>query len=480
MNQGFNKKLENVLDSFKVGFHVPGHNRGKIFEKLGYESTFSTQMDTTEIPGTDNLFQPESFIKESQERASKWFKSIRTHFLVNGSTCGNYAMLHSACKPGDSVIIGRDSHRSVYNGLLLGDLNPIYMYPEVQTKDQLPLGYEPEELDRLLHKHPNVKAVHITRPNYYGVCSDIDGIVKVCRKYDVLLLVDEAHGAHLHLSTSLPISAVEAGADMVVQSIHKTLPSLTQTSLLHVCSNRVDLKRLDLMLQIHQSTSPSYLLMSAIDQAVDIIEKHGYNLMKELISHIENFKNELRAIPQVSILDNVVSGYQRDQSKLVFGFVNHGISGMELECILREQYGIQLEMSNAFYGVGVSTISHEKEDFDQLLEAIKNIASSPKGTFKSTPSHMFPKTYDIGRSIRQSIYSPCETVLLDEANGRLSCEFVIPYPPGVPVLIPGERITAEKIDYLKTLYSEGYTLIGLSDKAGNSIDVIDQKEDLHG
>lgn len=470
----FYNSLKKTLSGYNIGFHVPGHNRGSIFEKLGLEIENFEKYDTTEIPGTDNLHNPLEFINECQKRASKFYNTYSSYYLVNGTTCGNYSMMMTACEPGDKIIIGRDSHRSVYNGLLLGDLKPIYLYPELNHKDHLPLGYKAEDLEKLINENPDVKAVLITRPNYYGVCSDIEAISKICKKLDVMLLVDEAHGAHFILNSKLPSSAILKGADMVVQSTHKTLPALTQSSMLHVCSDRVNEKRLKLMLQIHQSSSASYVLMNSLDKAVYIMESLGEKLMKDCLKHIEDFSKNILQIPGVKIVGNSVKGFERDITKLLISMDDLGISGIKLEELLRDEYGIQLEMSNEYYGVGVATLSNLDDDYSKLHEAIKDISiNNIISPLKTKELSKYPKVESSSFSIRDAVYKSKVTIDLEESVGKICGEFIIPYPPGIPVIVPGEKISKEIVDYLCDLRNKGYNIIGMADSKCTKIDVID-------
>lgn len=473
MNPFYNS-LNKTLSGYDVGFHVPGHNCGRLFDKLGMKIESFEKYDTTEIPGTDNLHNPLEFIDKCQKRVRDFYNCISSYYLINGTTCGNYSMMMTACEPGDKIIIGRDSHRSVYNGLLLGDLRPIYLYPEVNSKDQLPLGYKPENLEKLINENPDVKAVLITRPNYYGVCSDIDAISKICKKKDVMLLVDEAHGAHFILNSKLPSSAIVKGADMVVQSTHKTLPALTQSSMLHVCSDRVDEKRLKLMLQIHQSSSASYILMNSLDKAVYIMELYGEKLMEECLENIEEFSKNILEIPGVKIIGDHVSGFKRDLTKLLISMDGLGISGIKFEKLLRDEYGIQLEMSNEYYGVGVATLSNLDDDYTKLYKAIKDISAKYTGVaLKNKDLPRYPKVESSSFSIRDAVYKPKVTIALEESVGKVCGEFIIPYPPGIPVIVPGEKISKELVDYLCDLRHKGYNIIGMADSKCTEIDVID-------
>lgn len=463
-----------------VSFHVPGHKNGKIYERYNYKN-FTGQLlslDVTEIPGMDNLHGPEDMIKEAQERAAKFYKADHTFFLVDGTSCGIIAMLMAVANPGDKVIVPRDCHKSVIHGLILGNLIPVYIQPEVCPDTGIPMGILPETVERAFKEHPEAKALVITYPNYYGICSDIQEIAKIVHKYDKILLVDEAHGAHLNLSEVLPVPAIEAGADIAVQSTHKTLPAFTQASMLHVKSRKVNVDRLKMMLAMQQSTSPSYLLIASLDMARTIAEGEGKFLMDQLLGHIEHFKKQIAAIGKIKILDQRLVGRLGvkavDATKLVIDMTELGISGTLLEELLRTKYHIQVEMANMSAIVAVSTIGNDRRDFERFIHALMGIKDGkgishrhievPLYSYRIPPMRLTP---------RQSLYMEKAAVDFANSSGKISGEYLIPYPPGIPLLCPGEEITEEVIQYVQLLKRNGIQMIGIEDKELQKIKIIE-------
>lgn len=461
-----------------VSFHVPGHKNGRIYEKYYPEFIKDIgKIDITEIPGSDNLYSPEGMIKEAQERAAKLYNSKKTFFLVNGTTGGVYSMMMAATKPGDKIIIPRDCHKSVYNGVILGDLIPIYINPEVSSNKYMSMGIRTETIKKALKDNPDARAVVITYPNYYGMCSDIEEIAKIAHKNNKLLLVDGAHGAHLGLSDKLPISALEAGADIVVQSTHKTLPSLTQSSMLHVNSNRVDIERLKFMLSLTQSSSPSYVLMASLDIGMTIMEDEGKFLMNKLLNNIELLKKECEGLKGLEILSgDIIEQYgikDIDITKITISMLDIGINGTTLEELLRTKYNIQVEMANIHNVLLVSSIGNDRGDFQRLSKALKSIYNDktiahrknelPEYSFRIPQLKILP---------REAINRERQYIPFVESKGRISGEFIIPYPPGIPIISPGEVITEEIIEYVELLKDMKLNVIGTKDRRIDEIGVI--------
>ncbi len=461
-----------------VSFHVPGHKNGKVYEK--YYSDFVKdigKIDITEIPGSDNFYAPQGIIKHAQERASRIYGSEKTFFLVNGTTCGIYSMIMAATKPGDKIIIPRDCHKSVYNGLILGDLTPIYIKPEVSTSKYMSMGITPESIEKALKDNPEAKAVVITYPNYYGMCSDIKEIARIVHNNNKVLLVDEAHGAHLGLSDKLPISALEAGADIVVQSTHKTLPSFTQSSMLHVNSHRVDIERLKFMLALTQSSSPSYILMTSLDIAMTIVEDEGKFLMDKLLNNIDGFRKECEKLKGLEILShNIIGQYgirDIDSTKLTISMLDIGINGTTLDELLRTKYNIQIEMANIHNVLLVSSIGNDKGDFQRLSKALNSIYHDRRIAHRKNelPEYSF-MVPELKLLPKEAINREREYIPFVESKGRISGEFIIPYPPGIPLIAPGEIITEEIIEYVELLKSMELNIIGTNDVGINQIGVI--------
>jgi arginine/lysine/ornithine decarboxylase len=464
----------------RVSFHVPGHKNGRVFKKYKdkhfMKDIFS--LDITEIPGMDNLHAPVGMIKEAQEKAAAFFNADHTFFLINGTSTGIISALMAVANPKDEVIIPRDCHRSVIHGLILGDLIPVYILPEMNARMNRMMGIKPETIEKTIQNHPNVKAIVITYPNYYGICSDIEEIVKVAHRYDKILIVDEAHGAHLSLSEKLPVDALTAGADIVIQSTHKTLPALTQSSMLHVKSSRIDMDRLSLMLQINQSSSPSYLLMMGLDAARAIVEYEGRYLMHHLLHYISDLHDKILQMEGIKIWDKHMIGHygvkNQDSTKLVIDMSSVGISGIALEEQLRMHYNIQMEMAMEDCVVGVSTIGNNREDFERLFHALQDIYKGRARSYKEVETVPFPHRIPIMKiEPRKAAYchNKIEIDFIHSA-GKISGEYVIPYPPGIPALCPGEEITEDMIRYIDQLKRKGIPIIGMADKRLEKIQII--------
>lgn len=477
------KQLLTHKEKKKVSFHIPGHKNGKIYEK--YETQYFSRdtlekllsLDITEMPGTDNLHAPKEMIYEAQQRAAKFYKADHTFFLVNGTSSGNISALMTVANPNDKVIVPRDCHKSVMHGLILGGLIPVYIHPQISEETHIPMGIKPQAVEKAILENPDVKAVVLTYPNYYGMCSDIEAIADIVHKYDKIFIVDEAHGAHFNLSHRLPISAIEAGADIVSQSTHKTLPAFTQSSMLHVQSKRVDIDRLRLMLMMHQSSSPSYLLMASLDAARTIVEKDGSKWMHQLLKNVDDFYHAISQIEGIGIIREDIIGKcgikDVDRTRLVINMTSLGISGITLDQLLSEKYHIQMEMSDMNHVVAVTTIGNEQEDFEQLLEALKDIKRKQTGTYKKTawPQFLYPVP-KVRIIPREAVF--CEKIEIDFASsgGKISGEYIIPYPPGIPILCPGEEITPELIAYVNKLKASGINIIGMKDAELKEIKVI--------
>ena len=484
------EKLIEISNGDKVSFHTPGHKFGKIFTKLKCERILEslTIIDSTELAETDNLHQPIGIIKKAQENAAEAFNSDKTFFLVNGSTAGVYAMIMSAVEPGNKIIIGRDCHQSVINALILGDIQPIYIYPEDDVKNGITLGISPEKVEELLVEHKEIKAVLITYPTYYGIASDLKKITEIAHKYDKIMLVDGAHGAHLGLSEKLPITPMECGVDAVVESTHKTLLSLTQSSMLHVKGNRIDREKLKFMLRVHQSSSPSYILMASLDLAANIYKEKGNYLMDNLLCNIREFKKRIKNVEGVTILDERITGRKSvealDQTKIYIKL--KGVLGSRFEQVLRKDYDIQMEMANEKGVLGITSIANEKEDFSKLALAIEEISQryskvpKPKDILKNIITN---NNCNFSIDTPECIYTPRKAhymkkgpILLKKSVGLVCGESIIPYPPGIPLIVAGELIREETVQRLLQIKREKTKLLGMKDANMEYIEIIQTNE----
>ncbi len=464
-------------------FHMPGHKLGKGVP--GELSHNLLQLDVTEIDGTDNLHYPEGIIKEAQELAAKAFGADRTFFLVNGSTCGVQAAIMTACARGQKIIVGRDSHKSVASGLILSGAEPIFVQPEFNDEFAISAEIKPESIENALRANPDAAGVLITRPNYYGVCSDIERISSLVHSYGKLLIVDEAHGAHLAFSDRLPASALEHGADICIQSAHKTLPAVTQGAYLHVKGNRVHMEKLDINLSMLQTSSPSYIIMSYLDIARELMETEGREKLGQLIDINTQFTEEAEKTGIYKVLSQQNLGIKTtlDPTRLVINISSLGISGYNADKILGEIYGTRLEMADYENLVAITTVADTQESLNRLLEALKSFLGHEAGQNRD---YQGDYQGEIQRNIFKAFWkqtpeaikiqpweaysSEKEVLPLQACEGRVCAEIITPYPPGVPLFYPGEIITTSGIQYINDIICAGGKVNGIGNN--NSIRVI--------
>ncbi len=463
-----------------MSFHMPGHKLGRGLPKelLGDLS----KLDLTEIPGTDNLFYPKEAINEAQMLAAKAFGADKTYFLVNGSTCGVHAMIMTVCKPDDRLIVARDCHKSVVNGMLLAGVNPIYINPEFDYEFGISVSVSLAQIEDALKNNSNAAGVLITRPNYYGVCRDIEKIAKIVHQYGKVLIVDEAHGSHLAFNGKLPKSAMESGADICVQSAHKTLPAFTQGAYLHVKSEKIDKEKLESNLRMLMTSSPSYILMASLDIARSIMQNSGAEMLDNLISSIDDFNTEIRKTPEIKTLANKLSE-QYDKTRLVLNFRECGISGFEAADILRKRFNIQVEMADLYNIICICTVSDGADELKALLMALQTLASEVKGGSGNGKKIDSGIADEIASGIADGFDIKMPALPLQQTNpnvavrkdkiwidietsaGRISADMVVPYPPGIPVICPGEIILDDTISYICSIIKLGGTVNGLKDNS---------------
>ncbi len=463
--------LIRYIEEKNIRFHMPGH-KGKHINEDWIKHI--PEIDVTEVNGTDNLHNPQEMILESQKLSARTFGAKKTFYSVNGTTGGLYTAIVSCTMPRDKVLVQRDCHRSVYNALIFNQLTPVYIYPKYDKKNNINVGLSPRDINDALKKHKDIKAVIITYPSYYGVCSDIKSIAKIVHKYNKILIVDEAHGSHFAFSKRLPITALKAGADITVQSIHKTLPSFTQSSMIHIGSDRVDLDRFKKVYSMYQTTSPSYILMASLDYARAYMESLGREKLNKLIDIINRYVPLFKELQGVKIFSkenlDKDSGLDFDITKILISLYNLNITGTELENILRKKYRIQLEMSDIYYGLAMASVFSEENEINELFLAIKDISKENKHILRKQVHidihETKPEKY---LELYESFNKQTESNSLYKSLGRISGDFIIPYPPGIPLLCPGEKITKQTIYIIKSLEENGVKIIGY-DK--NSIKVL--------
>lgn len=463
------EELNNIVDNKLISFHVPGHKLGKIYDKLNYTNILNKiySMDTTEIPGTDNLHSPEGIIKESQERASEVFKSDETYFLINGSTCGIQAAIMALCPPKSKIIANRDCHQSVINACILGDIDPVYINSEVDKDTNILKGINIDDAIKAIDSNLDAKAIILTYPTYYGMTYDLKRVCDYAHSKDIAVIVDEAHGAHLGLSEELPKTALEQGADIVIQSTHKTLPSFTQSSMIHIQGDRVNKEQLVSILKIIESSSPSYMLMASLEIAVDIYNKYGTKLMNELLNNIDKLKNSFKENKSIEFYNT------DDKTKIFISTINMGLIGYELETILREEYNIQVELSNYYGSLLICTIGNDNDDFKSLETALNEISEKYR-TNKNIEKIEYPNNIPVKKlTPREAFYKEKKSVKIYESVGKICGEYIIPYPPGISLTSPGEIITKEIIDYILFCKEKGMNVSGLKDSNLGQIQIIE-------
>ncbi|MGQ9845645.1 MAG: aminotransferase class I/II-fold pyridoxal phosphate-dependent enzyme [Caldisericia bacterium] len=467
--------LKNYINKNRPAFHMPGHHRGKgIYNLLKEEWGEKVFLyDITEVEGMDYLHKAEGVIKEAQELAARAFGSDYTFFLINGSTVGNLVMLGSVLKPKDKLILQRNSHRSVIGGLALFDLEPIYIQSEIDKSTGIPWGIKPDSFEDKL-KNNSVKASLITSPNYFGMCENIEEILKIGRKYNQVMLLDEAHGVHFPFNPKLPISGIKLGYDMIVQSAHKTLPALTQTSFLHIKGNRVDLDKVLDTLTYLESSSPSYLFMVSLDVVRYQMESDGEKIWNEIIELSNYTRNEINRINGLYCLgkDNLNSDiYDLDLTKITINTKNLGLTGFEVEEILNKYYNIEIELSDSYNILIFLTPGVSKEEVDRLIEALNDISKK----YKKEPIEediTIPEIPEMLTTPKEAFINEKEIVELKNAKNRISGKVISAYPPGLPIVVPGEKISEKIINYIYDLKEKKANLQGFVDVDCNYIKVL--------
>jgi lysine decarboxylase len=441
---------------------MPGHKLG-----AGIPVEFLKEiekLDLTEISGTDNLHKPTGAIREAQELAASAFGARRSFFLVNGSTVGLHAAIMAMCRPGQRLIVGRDCHKAVINGMLLAGVIPVYILPEYSEEFSLNTGITAAAAGRALETAPDAAGVLITRPNYYGVCSNIGEIAEVVHAYGKPLAVDEAHGAHLVFSSRLPASALEAGADICIQSAHKTLPAFTQGSYLHIGSDRIDEERLWYFLDMLQTTSPSYVIMAFLDIAREIMQKNGEALLHRLLNSIEaNCARMAASGIKVLGMDDL-PGFGFDTTRITANLSGIGMTGYHAENLLREKYNIQIEMPDLHNIVCISTVADDAASISKLFDSLLSLKKV--GRYGANPMKAVYGGLtlpDITAEPSEILNAVTDRIALENAAGRTSREIISPYPPGMAMVCPGEKFTVEMVDYLLYIRQCGGVVNGIDE-----------------
>ncbi len=453
-------------------FHVPGHKgRGK-------DSLLSPifPFDLTEITGLDDLHHPEAAIWQAQQLAAEVFHADKTFFLVGGSTAGNLAMIMAVCQPGESILVQRNVHKSVIHGLIFSQAHPVYLMPEIDVDTGLPLTVSLAELKRKLKETPKAKAVFLSNPNYFGMGMDLTPYAEECGRAGIPLLVDEAHGAHFGQAQGLPISAMQAGASAAVQSTHKMLPSLTMSSMLHVKGEALSPDRLRQILSMVQSSSPSYPLMASLDLARHYIYHEGKDDLLRVSQWVQEYRARINALSLrwLVAVDKSQSYDYLDPFKITLRTNSPQYHGFALQEYL-EQQGIFPELADDHHVLLALSPRTEENDLIRLLDAIQSMEQGIRvkttGGMKLSAQNY---TREVARTPHEVFYARKFRIPLQEADGKISGEMIIPYPPGIPTVNPGERLGHQTMEYIQQLKKIGCRFHGVSDPTLETILVIEE------
>lgn len=458
------QKLIEYTQSNIYPFHMPGHKR----RPIDFPNPYT--IDITEIDGFDNLHHAEEILRDAQQRAAELYGAKRSFYLVNGSTCGLLAAICAAAPKKSRILVARNSHKAVYHGIFLNEYDAVYLYPEVAD-----IGIQgqitAEAVEEKLTLYPDIAAVVITSPTYDGVVSDIRSIAETVHRHGIPLIVDEAHGAHFGFGGGFPENAVKLGADVVIVSLHKTLPSFTQTALLHVCSDRIKEKDIAKYLGIFETSSPSYIFMAGMEKCIRMVKDEGQELFSNYRKLLDDFYAKAGKLAHIHVLSKAdlseCESYAFDDGKILMFPAPDYLNGKELYDMLLSEYRLQMEMVTDKYVVAMTSIMDTQEGFDRLIHALYDIDQKleQKKNRKSAGKLESRSVYTENKKVmqmRDAEDAPQQEIPLEESVGKVSAGFVFLYPPGIPIIVPGEEISGKFVKDMKQCIQLGLDVEGLS------------------
>ncbi|MCF8565370.1 aminotransferase class I/II-fold pyridoxal phosphate-dependent enzyme [Alicyclobacillus tolerans] len=463
-------KLLSHIGRQPIQFHIPGHKRGR-----GMESSFhefvgdnALSMDLINITPLDDLHHPSGPIRLAQELAAEAFGADATFFSVQGTSTAIMTMVLAAVKPGEKILVPRNVHKSVLTAIILSGARPVFLHPELDPNFGIAHGLSLKTVEEALQEHADAKAVVVINPTYFGVACDLEGIVEAAHRRNIPVLVDEAHGVHTRFHEALPMSAMQAGADMAATSVHKLGGSMTQSSVLNVQGPRVDPRHVQVILSMLTTTSTSYLLLASLDVARKELALFGRERLDKAISLANYAREAMNRIDGLYCMGSeVLSGsatYALDPTKLTVSVKDLGVTGYEVERILREQFNIEVELSDLYNILCIVSWGDEKSDIDQLVEALRSIAEERKDAIGKRPIYVeLPAMPELNMFPREAFYTATETVPLRDAVGRTIAEMIMVYPPGIPILLPGEIVTEHNVHYIEENLKAGLPVQGPDD-----------------
>ena len=468
--------LERYKSMRIVPFDVPGHKRGKGNPELTkFLGEKCLTVDVNSMKPLDNLCHPVSVIKEAEELAARAFGAQHAFFMVNGTTSAVQSMIMSVCKRGDKIIMPRNVHRSAINALIISGAVPVYVNPSINKQLGIPLGMSVADVKKAIEQNPDAKAVLVNNPTYYGICSDLRTITKLAHQHGMKVLVDEAHGTHFYFGENLPVSAMAAGADMAAVSMHKTGGSLTQSSFL--LSNHPDLHQgyIRQIINLTQTTSGSYLLLSSLDLSRRNLALHGKEIfarVKELAQYAREEINKLGGFYAFS--SELIDGdaiFDFDTTKLSVHTRDIGLAGIEVYDLLRDEYDIQIEFGDIGNILAIISVGDNMFVMERLISAMAEI----KRIYQKDKAGMYDHEYinpEVVMTPQEAFYAAKHAMPIEQSAGQICSEFVMCYPPGIPILAPGERITQEILDYIAYAKAKGCFLTGTEDIHIENINVV--------
>lgn len=452
-------------------FHIPGHKKGAGIdpEFRDFIGDNALSIDLINIGPLDDLHQPKGIIKQAQDLAADAFGADHTFFSVQGTSGAIMTMVMAVCGPGDKIIVPRNVHKSVMSAIVFSGAVPIFIHPEIDNTLGISHGITTDSVNKALEQHPDAKGLLVINPTYFGVAADLKRIVDIAHSYEVPVLVDEAHGVHIHFHDGLPLSAMQAGADMAATSVHKLGGSMTQSSILNVREGLVSANRVQTILSMLTTTSTSYLLLASLDVARRRLVTEGFDLIEKTIQLANYTREKINEIEKLKCIGREILGskatFDFDPTKLIISVKDLGITGSDAEVWLREKYNIEVEMSDLYNILCIVTPGDTKKEADLLIDALANLSDEVSHLSESriVPEVLLPDIPVLALSPRDAFYSETEVVPFEASAGRVIAEFIMVYPPGIPIFIPGEIITEENLTYIQTNIEAGLPVQGPED-----------------
>ncbi len=468
--------VKNYVEDRVIQFHVPGHRQGQGLPELAaYIGERVLQMDANGMPDLDYINNPGGVILEAEKLLAEAFAAQKAHFLVNGTTAGVQAMIMSVCNPGDKIILPRNAHKSAIGGIILIDALPIYVQPEINRELGIAMGVPATSYEKALKANPDARVIFVINPTYYGYTSDLEAIIKIGHQYGAAVLVDEAHGAHMYFHEDFPATAMQLGADISAASMHKTGGSMTQSSILLYKTDVISPERLQQVINLNCTSSASYLLMCSLDIARKQLATRGRSMFQQVLEIARQTRDEINHRGEFYAFGQELTGtpgcYGFDESKLGINIRCSGLTGYQLENQLRKNYNIQMELADLHNILGIVSLGHQYEDLKALTHALQDIARQSK-YHKVSSCPAIPDSPEMVVPPRQAFYSRKKRVRLSESAGEIAGEMIMAYPPGIPVICIGERISHDFIDYIQILKEEQCELQGFADPGIEYIQVL--------